>query len=369
MTPREWQNDDQNKPVKWTDYKGPTRADSFFFVFPHVFNIEYGGQFDVSNYEFELSDARGNQARQFFSSTPHSVHVIESSVLGPIVIAHENHIILPKGIVFHKFGIEFVTVPEKIVASHKSRVPHLAYALSVVVNKYAKTEKQKRSNSMGKLPALMFRAVPQNDFVFQERLENVLDEIFPAFFKVGVLYMPPGTSYQDELLGVDQVSDHFVSFLKLITDDGSASSGRYVSKYKQSQLVFHVAPMIRSSPEKFIQRDSVVIVFKEGKDDVFVPTSKVSHETQVYIMVSLDSSDIYKKKYQIQVAAKLKVPPFPPYLPEPAIFTHSLTLREFMLHKIVNAHRAALAVNPERSVSISGHLNDACRPYVFTGHI
>lgn len=93
----------------------------------------------------------------------------------------------------------------------------------------------------------------------------------------------------------------------------------------------------------------MVIVFKEGRDDAFVPSTKHStssaspHYTltrllgsfcflEIYIVVQelQLNEDIY---YRVQIATKLGIEPFPPFLPDPPVFVRGDTFKNFFLNK------------------------------------
>ena len=51
MSPREWTIEEEGsaKAVKWTEFSSPRHTESMIFAFPHVFNLELGGECTLSS--------------------------------------------------------------------------------------------------------------------------------------------------------------------------------------------------------------------------------------------------------------------------------------------------------------------------------
>jgi len=336
------------------------------FAFSHVFNMEFGGEFKNNSCRFDLSDERASQGRYFLDKIPQQRFVANHRTLGPIIVCIEKTLTSPSALVFHKEGILFETLPNDIRPT-----PDCDKQLEFLLKKLGSTSdfaysgRRRSESDLSEMRRKLFETIKPSDLKFSELIHRIYDQVFPERYKVGLLRMPPGKSYEDELFKIDSVSPEFTKFLSLISDEGSTLNGRYLASHNNQQVLFHCGPYISLSSERFVSHDTVVIVFKEGgDDDVFVPSAKTSHRTQVYIVVAPITTPEGEQKYRVQLASKLRVDPFPPFLPENGIFAPGPAFKEFLLTKIVNGSRAGLRVTAPFIKTLEASLETVVGQYV-----
>jgi len=372
MTPREWTNaNEEGSAVKWSDFTAPRHTDSMIFAFPHVFNMEFGGEFhDAKDVRFALSDFRADEVKKFLVKTRHQVVLVNHRTLGHLAICVEEGSTSPTAIVFHRDGITI----EKVHATDQFSTNPIAYAQNIMdkmmrtlrTNTDSFADLRRRSESdITETKKKPYVVLPSSDAKLKTALLRFLEIVFPERYKIGVLRMPAGKSYEDELFKIDTVSKEFTDFLALFTEEGSRINGRYVANYNGSHILFHCGPFISMSSERFISHDTVVIVFKEGaSDDVFVPSNKSSHKTQVYIVVSSDPNRDGSQGYRVQVATKLRLEQFPPYLPPNGHFDSGADLKNFLLGKVINGARVGSRAAGQVSTTLEATLQNALNPYL-----
>jgi len=156
------------------------------------------------------------------------------------------------------------------------------------------------------------------------------------------------------------------------------TTGQY-SYYTQGeggiQIMYHVCPLIPFLPndpsrKRYIGNDIIVIIFKEGPDDVFNPNIIRSQFNHIFVIVekvkSPKNNDI--TYYRVQVACKPSVPPFLPFLPDPPIFKKGNKFRDILLTKLINGERSCLSMAKDFSDKMSRTRNqlleDALNPYI-----
>jgi hypothetical protein len=337
MSPREWTNDTGVvKAVKWTEFATPRHTESMIFAFPHVFNMEFGGEFhDERDSKFMLSDVRADEIRQFLVKSKHQVVLVNHRILGHLAICVEEGSVYPFAVIFHREGItmERRHGPDAFAANPIAAAQQIVDRMMRNPDSISVGRRRSESDIL-ETKKKSYVVVPSSDAKLKASLLRFLEIVFPERYKLGLLRMPSGTSYEDELFKVDTISEVFKKFLKVISDEGSEVNGRYVANHNGSNVLFHCGPFISLSSERFISHDTVVIVFKEGgEDDVFVPSNKASHKSQVYIVVSPEKNRDESEGYRVQVATKLRLDPFPPYLPNNGHFDSGEALKEFLLTK------------------------------------
>jgi len=342
-----------------------------FFVLPQAYNVEYGSDEHASKPSFQYSDRRRDQGLSFLAKNDYTNYIVESRSLGPVVIAlQEGGTSRPHALIFHKLGVDYVTIGGDEGRSNGNKNYQIANCLQQAAKKatvsWSVSYQRRSSESDLSLIKPYYMAVPKDDAKFLDHVRAHFETVYPSKIKVGLLFMPKDKGYQDELYSVDGVSSEFTSFLSLITENGSQASGRYVAHKDHTEVLFHCSPHIHMSPEKFIAHDAVVVVFKQSPSDVFVPSSKSIHKTQVYICVSLcgDQPGADNPRYRMQVASKLHVQPFPPFLPTDSVWEHGETFRSFFLAKVVNAHRAATASSADYTKTLENQLDEATEFYL-----
>jgi len=116
------------------------------------------------------------------------------------------------------------------------------------------------------------------------------------------------------------------------------------------EIMYHVCPMIPylendPSRKRYIGNDVIVIIFKEGKDEIFDPAIMHSQFNHIFAVVEKvpTSSPDGKTFYRVQLVTKSDVPPFPPYLPNPPIFEKGPDFHKYFLTKLINGERVTIA--------------------------
>jgi len=193
-------------------------------------------------------------------------------------------------------------------------------------------------------------------------------------FKFGILYCKAGQTTEEEIFSnTNTGSPEYERFLACIGDkielrgwqkftggldidsdfDGTHS---VFANFKKFDLMFHVSTFLSHDPsdsqhlskKKHIGNDIVVLVFMDIDAPPLDPTFMRTQFTQVYIVVqpfypdsgpSINNSPCFR----ISVVAKDGVRPFGPTIPQNVDFGLDYMLKQFLLLKLINAERAALA--------------------------
>lgn len=181
-------------------------------------------------------------------------------------------------------------------------------------------------------------------------------------FKFGVLYVRDGQTTEDEWFGNERGSPGFEDFLTIIGDritlqgwehfrggldvSGNTTGTHSVfTRHKGHEIMFHVStllPFMADDPQKIERKrhlgnDIVVIVYKEGNTK-FCPSIVKSVFNHHFVVVQRCRDDY--NTFNVGVAMKSKVQRSGPSLPYPPRI-HRSHLREFLLHRLVNAEWAA----------------------------
>jgi hypothetical protein len=132
--------------------------------------------------------------------------------------------------------------------------------------------------------------------------------------------------------------------------DGTHS---FYAKYKHHEIMFHVSTYLSHnetdsqhlSKKKHIGNNIVNIVFMEPGAPPLDPTFMRTQFTHVYILVQPFYPDAASVApyFRISVVAKDGVRPFGPSIPQNVDFELDYMLKSFLLLKLINAERAALA--------------------------
>jgi len=210
-------------------------------------------------------------------------------------------------------------------------------------------------------------------------------EEFSKEFKFGVLYMKKGQNHEDEFFGNQDASPEFYEFLDIFaekfelkgyqgykggldTEHNSSGEYAYRAEYEGNSLIFHVSPLLPYSAtdlqqikrKRHIGNDIVCIVFQDSVGCCFSPRAIKSQMIHTYIAVCLEGSINGVKRYRVNVTSKDTVPPFGPPLPDPPVFTDTQELKEFLMHKLINAERSALfsdSFQQKKERTLAAHLS------------
>mmetsp|Transcript_22215 Transcript_22215/g.87518 ORF Transcript_22215/g.87518 Transcript_22215/m.87518 type:complete len:606 (+) Transcript_22215:2441-4258(+) len=184
--------------------------------------------------------------------------------------------------------------------------------------------------------------------------------------KVGILYAKDGQD-ECEMFCNEHGSAEFDHFLQLVgegidlvgwkgynggldVDKGTTGEVGLYAEHRGVSIMYHVStliPYVANDPQQIgrkrhLGNDVVLVIFKEGVENAFDPSMILSRFNFVMIVVQKLPDVDDKPYYQVSVATKRPIGPFPPALPNPPIFMHGELFREFLLTKIVNAERAAM---------------------------
>jgi len=186
-------------------------------------------------------------------------------------------------------------------------------------------------------------------------------------YKFGVLLARPGNCTEDGMYDDLQTSPDFLEFMEFLgtkvtlkgwekfrggLDNKTNTTGEYSYHTEVGggiQIMYHVCPMIPylandPSRKRYIGNDVVVIIFKEGRDEIFNPNIMHSQFNHIFVVVEKVNVNDNKTWYRVQIATKPGVPPFPPYLPDPPLFEKDAKFREYLLTKLINGERATIAM-------------------------
>eukprot|EP01119_Soliformovum_irregulare_P000061 TRINITY_DN10051_c0_g2_i1.p1 TRINITY_DN10051_c0_g2~~TRINITY_DN10051_c0_g2_i1.p1 ORF type:complete len:145 (+),score=35.87 TRINITY_DN10051_c0_g2_i1:148-582(+) len=113
--------------------------------------------------------------------------------------------------------------------------------------------------------------------------------------------------------------------------------------------MFHVSTLLPFQPDdlqrverkRHLGNDIVCIIFNDG-DQPFDPLCLTTHFTNVFIVISVDKSRTDDTYYKINIANKLGVPPYSPFLKSCPSYRKDERFREFLLSKLINSERAAM---------------------------
>merc|ERR1711988_532427 len=168
-------------------------------------------------------------------------------------------------------------------------------------------------------------------------------------YKFGVLYLLDGQN-EDEMFNNtdDCVSSDYREFLDFLgeqvalegfsrygggLDTKSNTTGTHsrYTRYRGMDIMFHVSTLLPHNPndpqqlerKRHLGNDVVLIIFKEGGETPFNPTSIHSHFNYIFAVVTkvppTCPNDV-NTYYKLNIASKHGVRPFPPYLPRPPVF-------------------------------------------------
>ncbi|KAI9286206.1 hypothetical protein BC943DRAFT_276520 [Umbelopsis sp. AD052] len=178
----------------------------------------------------------------------------------------------------------------------------------------------------------------------------------PNHYKFGVMVVKPGQTFEEDWFSNTDCSPSFWRMMNAIankvelkgyfgwaggldTKTGESGTHVYTSKWKDFDIVYHVAPLIpaRNSDRQQIHRkrhvgnDIVSIIFLEG-DAKFCPSVIKSQFLHVFILVREEMVDDHVA-WRIEVIYNENVPEFGPVLPAPALIYSAHDLRAFLSTK------------------------------------
>jgi len=179
---------------------------------------------------------------------------------------------------------------------------------------------------------------------FPEALLRLEEKQTLKGYKFGVLVSMKGQRKEQEMFSNVDQSEGFTEFLKFLgkkvkllnwsnfkggLDTKSETTGKYsiYRKWNENEIMFHVSTMLPYSAKddqqlerkRHIGNDSVVILFLDDDETIYVPTSISSRQIHVIIVIKKVVID-GETCYQMGVCSKEEVPNFGPTIPEKVVF-------------------------------------------------
>lgn len=206
----------------------------------------------------------------------------------------------------------------------------------------------------------------------QKKLLTLEEQEGAVNFKIGILYAQPGQTTDDEMFSNEHGSSEFVKFYEamgnkiqlkdwkgfrggLDVKTGSTGTESIHTVEFGKEIMFHVSTLLPYSKEnpqqlerkRHLGNDICNIVFQDDSSTLFKPELIKSQFNHIFAVVSLVAPD----KYTLKVYTKASVPEYGPALPNPPVFTDMKELRKFLLVKLMNGEKAALA-SPTASFAV-----------------
>jgi len=196
-----------------------------------------------------------------------------------------------------------------------------------------------------------------------EKQESILK------YKFGVLYCKEGQVDENEMFSNVEASPEYDEFLSFIgtkielkgwesyrggLDIKTNTTGTHsvYTKFCNIEIMFHVSTLLPFQPDdlqrverkRHLGNDIVVLVFKEGEQP-FDPLCLTTHFNNIFIVISVDKetkAKTHRTHYKLAIANKTGMPPYPPFLKEPAIYEKNGDFRNFLLTKLLNSERSSM---------------------------
>mmetsp|Transcript_33152 Transcript_33152/g.83318 ORF Transcript_33152/g.83318 Transcript_33152/m.83318 type:complete len:1318 (-) Transcript_33152:9-3962(-) len=203
-----------------------------------------------------------------------------------------------------------------------------------------------------------------------DRLVDFERRILSKNYKFGVLLRRVGQNDEEALFANTECPSEFYEFLEwlgtrvtlkgfqdyrggLDVKQNTTGTESIYTSYCGHEIMFHVAPMLpfmegatqQLERKRHLGNDVVLIIFNECDGlPPFSPGVFFSHFNHVFMVVQPVKDEAGQTEaYQIAVANKEGVRPYGPPLPFPAVFKKNEHSRNFLLSKLINGERAAMA--------------------------
>ncbi|KAL0085431.1 hypothetical protein J3Q64DRAFT_1100182 [Phycomyces blakesleeanus] len=190
------------------------------------------------------------------------------------------------------------------------------------------------------------------------------DEIgIPKRYKFGVLNVCDGQTTEEEWFSNTGLSEPLEEFLDLLgtrvalleydgytagldIKTGESGDTSYVSRWREHDIMFHVAPLMplrkndkqQVHRKRYIGNDVACVVFVEG-NQAFDPTSIRSQFLHIFVLVHPEIA-FGKPCWRVQVIRKHNVVEFGPMLPSPPLFFDKEELAGFITLKLRKIFRS-----------------------------
>lgn len=300
---------------------------------------------------------------EIISKIEHSHYVTIVPGFGPLVFTLEDDVAEPRALIWSRRGISNHVVPAAVASGKKAAV------LAHLVEKLVAGAHDCLHHAALLEARLAFKRVKRREF--NARLIELHNKIASNRFKFGVLLAPDGQCTEDGIYAVNQdeaeLDADLREFLEMLgervvlkdwpkfrggLDVKSNLTGEisYYTQIDECEIMFHVAPLIPQqneddpSKKRYVGNDIVVLVFKKGAKDVFYPADMSSQFNHIYVVVEkVRDTGVGEVKYRVNIANKASVPPYPPYLEAPPVFTAGADFRRYLLTKLINGERSAIS--------------------------
>ncbi|KAH3745907.1 GTPaseactivating protein [Pelomyxa schiedti] len=219
-------------------------------------------------------------------------------------------------------------------------------------------------------------------------------------YKIGVLWVKPNQIDENDIFSnlETDASPRYQEFLDFLgtkvtlegwtkyragLDVKTGSTGKFsvYTSFRDYEIMYHVCTYLPFQPDdlqrverkRHIGNDVVSVIFKErdptNPKDLFTPKLLTSHFLHGFFLVEaiVDSTTNATTGYNIIVANKAGVSPYPPFMPEPVSFPNNEQTREWLLLKMINSERTALIQSPEfrgMMTARKGSLMNVCKTYM-----
>lgn len=207
-----------------------------------------------------------------------------------------------------------------------------------------------------------------------EDLKHMEDRHLIKAYKFGIVYCKEGQVDENDMFSNQKKSPEFEEFLEWMGEKiklkgykgyrggldvvhNTTGIYSYKTHFEGFDIMYHVSTELPHDPDnpqqverkRHIGNDVVVIVFQDGPNGGFKPSTITSKFNHVYAVVQpvkrKDSSSKRKSKttgYRISLVSKHGVRLHGPVLPNPKyIWPKNEETRKFFLTKLINAERAA----------------------------
>uniref|UniRef100_A0A6B2L8L9 Rap-GAP domain-containing protein n=1 Tax=Arcella intermedia TaxID=1963864 RepID=A0A6B2L8L9_9EUKA len=304
--------------------------------------------------ELEDEDKHSPYYKQNFENQPHFNYIGGTTSVAPFIVSIKQEEKLKK----KKFNW-------RVIVWEKTE-NHLLFIEASSKQKCIK--KLKADHLPNLLATVDLQEVTKQHDAFVQELVHMEDRLLIKAYKFGVVYCKAGQTDECEMFSNRDGSPEFEEFLgsiaKKVPLKGHPGYGggldlktnttgtmTYVTKFKQFEIIFHVStylPYMEQNPQQLqrkahIGNDVVVIVFQDGPNGGFRPSTISSKFNHVYAVVqprALGKGAV--TKYNFSIVSKSGVRIHGPVLPPPpVVFPQGEEFRQFLLTKLINAERAA----------------------------
>ncbi|KAL6072149.1 GTPase-activating Rap/Ran-GAP domain-like protein 3 [Balamuthia mandrillaris] len=296
--------------------------------------------------------------RDYFYEREHDNYACTMDELnkeGPIIISVDS---APQNAKHHKVlvqtkkGCERVTITAKSISDHGSKIKAIKQTQPQLQLENIKFFKAKHPK-------------------MRELLLKYEESTISTCYKFGVIYCKEGQTTEDEMYNNEHGSPAFETFLNFlgnrvvlegftgfrggldIKTNTTGTHSVHTTFHEGNEIMFHVSTLLAYSPgdpqqverKRHLGNDLVIIVFQEGPNEPFSPSSFRSQFNHVFLVVtpvpSIDGK-FGALSFQVNIICKEGVYPFGPHLPYPPVFsTADPNAREWFITKLINAERAA----------------------------